>query len=260
MGPWGYNTFMDHLPSVNLEPEDIQANQRGELSSTQRWRLTQKRLLSLVQTVVFGVVFSSLSLTVYWKLTIPAFASRGELFLVAPIGLLWLWLLRHGPVQFIRIHADLRENKSAQVQGPVLCRWENSIGIIPVPKYKVRAAGEYFSLSSREFFQFRNHAAYQIIYSPRAKIFLGALPVNEQAGTAASPLQMTQVVEIDNLLNPREKEILVALANGLSNKEIAAELFLSVNTIKMYTTQIYRKLGVTRRTEAAAAARKLGLV
>jgi len=251
---------MDQLPSVNLDPEDIQANRRGELSSTQRQRLAQKRLLYLAQTVVFGVVFISLSLTVYWKLTIPAFASRGELFLVAPVGLLWLWLLRRAPVQFIQINLDLRENKSAQVQERVLCHWENSIGIIQIPKYKVRAASENFSLSSREFFQFRNHAAYQIIYSPRAKIFLGALLVDEQAGTAVTQSQMAHGVEIENLLNPREREILVALANGLSNKEIAAELFLSVNTIKIYTTQIYRKLGVTRRTEAAAAARKLGLV
>jgi LuxR family maltose regulon positive regulatory protein len=50
------------------------------------------------------------------------------------------------------------------------------------------------------------------------------------------------------------------MAAGLSNREIADELFLSVNTIKVYASRLYAKLGVHRRGEAAAAARELGLI
>lgn len=57
----------------------------------------------------------------------------------------------------------------------------------------------------------------------------------------------------------REKEILDRLANGLSDQEIADELFLSLNTVKWYNRQIYSKLGVSSRTQAIAHAYELHL-
>ena len=51
-------------------------------------------------------------------------------------------------------------------------------------------------------------------------------------------------------LTPRETEILVALAEGHSNKQMAQEFWLSAQTIKYHLTNIYRKLGVGSRTEA----------
>lgn len=61
-------------------------------------------------------------------------------------------------------------------------------------------------------------------------------------------------------LTKREKEILQRLAAGLSDQEIASELFLSHNTIRWYNRQIYGKLGVTNRTQAIAQARIGGLL
>jgi predicted ATPase/DNA-binding CsgD family transcriptional regulator len=55
-----------------------------------------------------------------------------------------------------------------------------------------------------------------------------------------------------NLLNEREQEIVVRLSAGLSDQQIADELFLSLNTIKWYNRQIYSKLGVKNRTQAIA--------
>lgn len=69
-------------------------------------------------------------------------------------------------------------------------------------------------------------------------------------GKAASPDDLTE----------REKEILKRLSNGLSDQEIAAELFLSPNTIRWYNRQIYSKLGVSNRTQAIVQARALGLL
>ena len=50
------------------------------------------------------------------------------------------------------------------------------------------------------------------------------------------------------------------LETMLSNEEIAAELFLSTNTIKTHTKSIYRKLGVTRRRHAVSQARAMRLI
>jgi LuxR family maltose regulon positive regulatory protein len=61
-------------------------------------------------------------------------------------------------------------------------------------------------------------------------------------------------------LNDREKQILRLIAAGLSDREIAEELYLSVNTIKWHNRQIYDKLGVSRRGQAVARAQELGIL
>ncbi len=57
-------------------------------------------------------------------------------------------------------------------------------------------------------------------------------------------------------LSPREIDILRLLDRGLSNKEIARALGLTINTVKWYLKNIYTKLGVARRGESVAAARR----
>ena len=61
-------------------------------------------------------------------------------------------------------------------------------------------------------------------------------------------------------LSQRELEVLRLVALGLSNHEISARLFLSLNTIKGHNQKIFDKLQVQRRTEAVARARELGLI
>ncbi|HET9494658.1 MAG TPA: alpha/beta fold hydrolase [Chloroflexia bacterium] len=63
-----------------------------------------------------------------------------------------------------------------------------------------------------------------------------------------------------DLLNEREKEVLERLSIGLSDQQIARELFLSLNTVKWYNRQIYSKLGVRSRTQAVSHARAVGLL
>jgi LuxR family maltose regulon positive regulatory protein len=66
--------------------------------------------------------------------------------------------------------------------------------------------------------------------------------------------------EIVEPLSQRELEVMRLLADGLSNQQIAARLYLSLRTVKFHTGNIYSKLGVKSRTEAVARARSLGLL
>ena len=73
--------------------------------------------------------------------------------------------------------------------------------------------------------------------------------------TAVPPAQ--QLVEP---LSQRELEILALVAEGASNKEIAAELFIAEGTVKNHVTNILSKMGVRDRTQAALKAREMGLI
>ncbi len=61
-------------------------------------------------------------------------------------------------------------------------------------------------------------------------------------------------------LTRREQDILLRIIGGLSNKEIAQELFVEVSTVKWYIYQIFRKLGVRSRMQCIVRARELNLV
>ena len=61
-------------------------------------------------------------------------------------------------------------------------------------------------------------------------------------------------------LSEREKEVLVLIVDGLTNKQIALKLDIKPSTVKQYTGNIFSKLGVSNRTEAASAALRMGLL
>jgi two-component system, NarL family, response regulator DevR len=58
-------------------------------------------------------------------------------------------------------------------------------------------------------------------------------------------------------LSPQEQRILALLAEGLTNRQIAAEMFLAEKTVKNYVSNMLAKLGMHRRTEAAVYAARL---
>jgi LuxR family maltose regulon positive regulatory protein len=61
-------------------------------------------------------------------------------------------------------------------------------------------------------------------------------------------------------LSAREMEVLTLIAEGKSNQEISAELYLALNTVKRHAYNIYAKLEVKKRTQAVSKARQLGLI
>jgi LuxR family maltose regulon positive regulatory protein len=66
--------------------------------------------------------------------------------------------------------------------------------------------------------------------------------------------------ELVEPLSERELEVLQLIAEGLTNQEIASRLFLSQNTVKVHTRNIYGKLGAHHRADAVARARALGIL
>lgn len=81
---------------------------------------------------------------------------------------------------------------------------------------------------------------------------------------AATPAPTHEVANTDTttaavdapMLSARERQILELLAEGLSNKQLARALSVSENTVKTHLGNLYAKLGVGRRTEALAVARR----
>ncbi|MEJ2752190.1 MAG: LuxR C-terminal-related transcriptional regulator, partial [Chloroflexota bacterium] len=75
---------------------------------------------------------------------------------------------------------------------------------------------------------------------------------NESHPSPAHPLT--------DLLTKRELEILFLIADGLKNQEIAEQLVISLNTVLYHIKNIYRKMGVNKRTQAIAKAIEIGLI
>jgi DNA-binding CsgD family transcriptional regulator len=61
-------------------------------------------------------------------------------------------------------------------------------------------------------------------------------------------------------ISKRELEVLGLMAQGLANQEIADKLFVSLNTVKTHSSNLFSKLEVSRRTQAIQKAKELGLI
>lgn len=75
------------------------------------------------------------------------------------------------------------------------------------------------------------------------------------------PLTETQpVAQVATDLSDRELDVLRLIAKGCSNQEVADKLFISLNTVKTHSSNIYQKLNVKRRTQAVVRATELGIL
>jgi two-component system, NarL family, nitrate/nitrite response regulator NarL len=83
----------------------------------------------------------------------------------------------------------------------------------------------------------------------------GMNTISPQLACKLLPLSR-QRSEMSNRLTPRESEVLRLLSNGASNAEISKTLFISESTVKFHVRNIFHKLGVKNRVEAAQVAYK----
>jgi DNA-binding NarL/FixJ family response regulator len=113
------------------------------------------------------------------------------------------------------------------------------------------------ALRASEEFEVVGVAASSAGVPPSADIVLfargGEHSANIRQRTSGEPV-------VGTVLSNREREILALLADGLVNKQIAARLGISTNTVKTHLELLFDKLGVTTRAEAVATGVKRGLL
>jgi ATP/maltotriose-dependent transcriptional regulator MalT len=118
--------------------------------------------------------------------------------------------------------------------------------------YKESGIPYAFILEGQSIVPLLRHAVRKGTYQQYATDLLEILAVGE----VVKPIPIPETGET---LTTREAEILTLVKAGLSNRQIAEELVISVWTVKSHLTKIYRKLDVTSRTQAIARSRELGL-
>lgn len=99
-----------------------------------------------------------------------------------------------------------------------------------------------------------------LLHEVQARVISRTLPIKMSDALAIvrpivearrDTLERQEKVRLMGTLTPREAEVVGHLIKGLTNKEIAAEMFVSVQAVKFHTTNIYRKVGVSNRTSLA---------
>jgi NarL family two-component system response regulator LiaR len=92
-------------------------------------------------------------------------------------------------------------------------------------------------------------------------VVIKEVPVHVPVPAAASEPFIPDEKKRESLgITPRELEILELIAQGLSNREIAAKLFVSENTVKTHSSRVFDKLGAKRRTQAVQLGKESGLL
>ncbi|MEV0623059.1 AAA family ATPase [Nonomuraea sp. NPDC050404] len=122
-------------------------------------------------------------------------------------------------------------------------------------KALLRAAGVAARDGDREGAASRLRAAHPLAMALRATPLVAEIEAMSRRVGGAQPAQ-----EPSELLTPRELEVLRLVTQGRTNRDIAAELFISAKTVSVHVSNILAKLGVTSRGEAAAAAHRLSLL
>jgi LuxR family maltose regulon positive regulatory protein len=102
-------------------------------------------------------------------------------------------------------------------------------------------------------------AAAQGIQQDYASRLLGAFEF-QVAERESSSLQPDASLRLVEPLSGRELEVLGLIAEGMTNREIGQQLYISQGTVKAHTSNIYGKLGVRSRTQAVVCAQNLGLL
>lgn len=128
------------------------------------------------------------------------------------------------------------------------------------------------------------HEAHFIVFNYRLEFFIGGIAIVFMvlgiwiALKLAKPKVETRIVEKEIFINhsslsennqeeieklgisKRELDVLKLMASGFSNEEIAGKLFISLNTVKTHSSNIFLKLEVKRRTQAVEKAKRLNII
>jgi LuxR family maltose regulon positive regulatory protein len=149
--------------------------------------------------------------------------------------------------------ADAREVLAQAVQVPARALTQ-VLGLIFLADAEIgsgdRRAARAALTRAREVVANEPVPPYAVVALEQAETRLGRRAVRAAARSGALMEELTD----------RELAILRTLPGSATQREIGAALYLSLNTIKAYNKNLYRKLGVNSRQDAVAVARQLGLI
>lgn len=130
------------------------------------------------------------------------------------------------------------------------------ISSLPTPMYESRIVFEYGQILRRHGQRRRADT----MFRRATELFseLGASTFVERAFREQRAVGLGPRTHKQDELTPQELEIATLVAAGASNRDVAAELYLSVKTVEYHLTRVYRKLHVRRRNELATALRRVG--
>lgn len=222
----------------------ITDDERRELRA---WRSRQ----ALAVSVLVLVLLPMLALAVVAIVQSPDTLLRTPLAVLLPAGLLWVWLLGRAPVRWRQAGEDTRKGDVLSVRGEAAVDARRGIGILAPSRYVLRIGARSFRIGEFWASQIIPGRTYVARYAPRSGALLSLVRedcVHERPEPGDIP-ELTR----------RERDLLRLIARGFTDKEIARELNLSPSTVRTYNSDLYAKLGISRRTQAVPIAETLRL-
>jgi len=223
-----------------------------ERARLKTWLVGQGVRASVLLAALAGVMASAVAM-----LTLGSDAGSGPWVVLPVLCLAWVWMLRASPLQLWRGLQDLRSGERETLEGPAAASSEKAPGLFAPNRHYLHIAGARFGVRQADIRRVGAspgvNPAVVLRYAPRSKAVLGLDVKTAQAAPSAG----FDVSRLETLepLTLREQELLRLIAVGLPDKEIARRLNLSPSTVRTYNSTLFAKLGVTRRTQAAALAR-----
>lgn len=194
---------------------------------------------------------ASLLALALWMISAGERGLAGPWVLGVPVLVLWCALLALAPVRLARALGDLRQGAVSTVQGLAQKDRVRRPGLIAPLAGVLVIDGRRFRVPEPVFRAVPADRRVRVRFAARSGAFLS------WAGCEDGP-PPPGLGEAAGDLTRREREILDLLAEGCTDKEIARRLNLSPATVRGYNSELYAKLGVTNRTQAAACARPRG--
>lgn len=222
---------------------EMTERERARLQAFARGQASRAALLALSLAGLVG--------SLVWMALVPERPFSGPWLVAAALFAFWVFLLRDAPRHWLAARRDLHGAEVQSVAGPAFRYRERAPGLIALQRGRLEVDGREFALAPSSLDSVASGVMLQVRFAPAS----GALLSWTQTDAPRDAGPDAERAVLDVALTPRESQLLALIAEGRSDKEIARALNLSPATVRGYNSDLYAKLGVSNRTQAAALAR-----
>lgn len=187
---------------------------------------------------------------IIWMALNPDRAFSGVWLVALPVLALWAWLFLPGLRAAWQARSDLAAGAVEEIRGRVEKERRPRPGLFAPSAGMLIISGRRFRVPETTFRAVPAGSLVRARHGAASGALLSWSEAGAETASTAPPPDRPET------LTPREEELLDLIAEGLSDKEIARALNLSPATVRGYNSDLYAKLGVSRRTQAAAFARR----